>query len=464
LLQVEDEFLSVSDKKRILKQKEWEDLYSSSHVHSKVVMSNGSQKDIDPLVPLPSFVSETFSDLLFLTFPKISFDDENIDKSLVPVYKEMAVDCLEAAGLNSATGMLFCNMFNIDKKTHWEFLSPTQTLWETDRLGNLTHVIFFKVIDKDDKGNITYHIQEHRLDVKSSMGANKEIIETAVHVIEEYNIIVGVNGKIKVVFDESELQTGLDFIPVIIIWNIGQLNSKIGKSDYQGKEQLFADVDNRFDQANHVLDEHSDPWTFVPAGVLDQSGNFNKKLGKMVEKSGGGNGDNSVDIVSWDASLEANFKMIDELIDTVLFTSRISSSIASRTSGRNSGNNDSGKAVIWKSVQTWTAVKKRQSYWSAFFKSFFTNLGKMDENYKAITDEAIEKMSILWNTNLPMDETADTQNLSAQVMANIKSKLKATKELQDITLKQAEEEQAQINKENQESATIDASSQQPVTL
>ena len=61
--------------------------------------------------------------------------------------------------------------------------------------------------------------------------------------------------------------------------------------------------------------------------------------------------------------------MIDSIIDVTLLTSRISSPIAGRADS--GGGVESGKAVIWKSVQTWTAVQKRQGYWTSFFKTFF---------------------------------------------------------------------------------------------
>jgi hypothetical protein len=466
LLQIGDEFLTKQEKERIALQTTWEELYFSSHVHNKIVKVDGQTIDVDPLVPLPNLISEVFSDLIFLEFPKITFDDE-VKDDLKPVIDKLAIDCLEAAGLNSATGMLFCNMFNVDGETNWKFMSPTQTLWETDKLGNLKHVIFFKYISTDKKGNKEFHIQEHSL---MSSGATtkdggKTITENKKHVIETYNIVIGPDKKIKNVFDLETINTGLDFIPVIIVWNIGQLKSSIGRSDYQGKEQMFAELDNRYDQVNYVLQEHSEPWTFVPPGVLNTNGQFSRRQGKMVEKAGGGTGDNSVDIVSWDASLQSAFKMIDSLIDTTLFTSRISNSIAGRSVDGVSGGAESGKAVIWKSVQTWTAVKKRQSYWSAFFKQFFLYLGKMDERYTdTLNEEAVNKIGVLWATNLPMDETADTQNLSIQVNSGIKSQKKAISELQNIDDTMAAEEQAQIKTEQEEQAAIDASSTQPVTL
>jgi hypothetical protein len=464
LLQIDDTFLTKEQQDRIALQTIWEELYFSAHGHNRIIDNSGKKIALDPLVPLPNTISEIFSDLLFLDFPKISFGQTDT-KPLDSVFQKLGIDCLEAAGLNSATGMLFCNMFNIDGQTKWKFMSPTQATWEVDKLGELEHIRFFKLLEVDKKGNKKYHIQEHflRTSGATTRDGGQTIEEEKSHVIETYSIWVNTMGKVINVEDFEEVVTGLDFIPVIIIWNIGQLKSDIGRSDYQGKEQLFADLDNRLDQINYVLQEHSEPWTFVPPGVLNPNGSFSKSQGKMVEKAGGGSGDNSVDIISWDASLESAFKMVDTIIDTTLFTSRISPAIAGRAIEGNGGE-ESGRAIIWKSVQTWTAVKKRQGYWSSFFKTFFKYLGKMDDRFEFLTDDVIKEFSIQWNTNLPMDETADTDNLSKQVTSGLKSQKKAIVELQDVTEDEAVSEQEQIKTEQEQEAAIQASSSTPVTL
>jgi hypothetical protein len=198
--------------------------------------------------------------------------------------------------------------------------------------------------------------------------------------------------------------------------------------------------------------------------VLNQNGQFTRQQGKMVEKASGGVGDNTVDIVSWDASLDSAFRMIDSIIDVTLLTSRISSPIAGRADSRGGSGVESGKAVIWKSVQTWTAVQKRQGYWTSFFKTFFTYLGKMDKRYEFLDEEAINKFEIEWKTNLPMDESADTDNLTKQVAGGIKSQLTAIEELQDKDQDAAIKEQQQIQTEQEKEASIQASSSTPVTL
>ena len=468
MLQIGEKFLDKSghDAKRIALQTRWLELYYSTHIHNKIVSANGDTIDIDPLVPLPNTISEIFSDLLFLNFPKISFGTASNDDQLKPITNKLAVDTLEAAGLNSATGMLFCNMFNIDSKTHWKFMSPTQAIWENDKLDNLETILFFKLKEVDKKGNMLYHIQEHKLieTGRKTLDGGKTTQPIIAGIIETYEMWVNVNYKITNIFNDVTTSTGLDFIPVITVWNVGQLNSKIGRSDYQGKEQLFAELDNRYDQINYVLQEHSEPWTFLPPGILTKNGQFQRRNGKMVEKAGGGVGDNTVDIVSWDASLDSAFRMIDSILDITLFTSRISGAIASRGNDSRGGGVESGKAVIWKSVQTWTAVQKRQGYWSTFFKVFFTYLGKMDKTYAFLTEDVIKQFEIQWATNLPMDETADTDNLTKQVAGGIKSQLTAIGQLQDKDQDAAIKEQQQIQSEQETEASIQASSSTPVTL
>ena len=107
---------------------------------------------------------------------------------------------------------------------------------------------------------------------------------------------------------EQQQETDIDFIPVVKYVNIGMMGLNSGKSDYQGKEQLFAEIDNRVDQINYILQEHADPWTLLPPGVLNEHGQFIRNQGKMIEK--GANTKSDVEIVAWNAQLEAAFQRL----------------------------------------------------------------------------------------------------------------------------------------------------------
>ena len=446
MLQRGDVFLTKEDKRRIKLQTAWEKLYNSELIHQIVIDKTGTSRAVDPLIPLPNTISEIFADLLFLKFPIIKFDNEALVETLRPVINKLKIDLLEAAGLNSATGMLFWVLFKKDGNTFWKFKSPTKVQWEKDELGQLIMVRFFSAIETKGEDQ-RFFIREYNL---IELGKKENISKRAI--LEEYEIVITIaTQEVKMVDGFVSTDTGLDFIPVIEIQNIGQLNSPIGKSDYQGKEQLFAEIDNRVDQNNNVLQEQSEPWVGVPAGVLDEGGNFNRQNGKWFEKTmSGAQGDNEVDVVTWDASMNASFEQIKMMIRQVLFTSRISSPIA----GFEEGNQvESGTALKWRSINTFSSLGRRRIYWGEAIRTFFLYYSKMTEGVPDLKDMT-DSMVIDWQESIPMDEQALTQNIVQRTGAQVMSKLAAIKKANEFDQKKAQEELDQIQKEQGDDADI----------
>ncbi len=439
LLQVGKVFLGRQDQKRIRLQSKWEKLYHSEFIHQIIVDKGGSRRAVDPLIPLANTVSEIFADLLFLEFPKINFDKDAIDKELVPLIDSLKIDLLEAAGLNSATGMLFWVLFKKDGKTFWRFKSPTEVQWQKDFTDELTMVRLFKQIEVKGQ-NLTFFIQEWNLNL---FGEGEDTFKRAI--IEEYEVVVRASDHevIRVMAVDAK-DTGLPFIPVIEIQNIGQMNSPIGKSDYQGKEQLFAEVDNRVDQNNSVLQEQSEPWVGLPSGVLDEAGNFNRKNGKWFQKGMSGNqADNEVSVVTWDASLTASFEQIKLMVRQILFTTRISSPIAGFEEGATV---ESGTALKWRSINTFSSLGRRRIYWEQAIKKFLLYYSQMTEGATDLT-EALDTVKIEWQDSLPMDDDSATDNVVKKVNAKVQSRLKAIMNLNEADRKNAQEELDQIDTE-----------------
>jgi hypothetical protein len=228
------------------------------------------------------------------------------------------------------------------------------------------------------------------------------------------------------------------------------LNKKNGKSDYQGKEQLFAEIDNRVDEINHILQEHSEPWTFVPPGVLDNKGNFNRSQGKMIEKAAGTNTNNTVDVMTWDGQLEASFNSIKMMIQLVLFTSRISNPIAGFFFDNSGGQVESGRALKWKSINTNSMITRKRKNWNEAFQTFFTYLFEMDDEFKKTEDF---NLRVKWQDGLPLDVDAVVDNVIKQVGAKVLSKKTGIQQINEVSPEKAQTELDQINAEQQQEVT-----------
>jgi len=177
--------------------------------------------------------------------------------------------------------------------------------------------------------------------------------------------------------------------------------------------------------------------------VLDQHGQLNRSSmdAKMFEKAPGGQGDNAVDIITWDASLGASFQQIDTMIDQVFFTSRLSNAITGRSKG---GTDASGRSLKWQSVSTIAMMNRKKRYAGDFLKTFVNQWSKLQEN-------EIEKklIAIEYQDGLPIDETETTENIIAQVNAGLMSRDTAIKKLQELDDDQAREELAKIEADQQ---------------
>jgi hypothetical protein len=433
-------------------QEKWGKMYLSEYIYNKIIDSKGNHINIDPMIPLPNTVSEIFADLLFLEFPDLQFNDKEEDELLEDVKTKLSTELLEYAALASAQGMIWWYLFIKNDKVYWKFIQPQHTVWEHDSTGDLSMWRVFKAVGEEKDHEQTYKVLEYEK-IKNEDG------EVSAVIMSEYEITVNVTTMEVTQVAGLEEETFLhNFIPAILIENMGLGGTDIGKSDYLGKEQLFAEIDHRVDQINDVLHNHAEPWTFLPSGMLDSNGDLNRANGKWVEKAPGGQADNSVEFSTWDASLDASFRQIEMMIRQIFFTSRISAPIAGLEQG---GAVESGRALKWRSVNTFAAVSRRRIYWGKALKLFFMMLGEMDKGYKAIKDA---KITIGWKDGLPLDEQGVIDTAVQAVNAQIMSKLTAIENTQEKSTTEAQEELDQINKEQRDDAEIESTAQAPITF
>lgn len=469
MLNIGDTFLSNEDQLRINTQQFHEDLYMGSHVYDKKVRRVNAKGNIETikisqLLPLPQTISETWSDLLFLEFPHLSFKEEVADDLIAKLNAKLQIDLLEAQATNSAIGMLWWVLYRIEGVLHWKFVQPQYTLWKRDKHGKLIDFKIFKDITPEkEKKTKLYKITEHSYAVND----NGDIIQlengNKIHIVNEYKISVETSRDNELVVKTVEVvssdKSDLPFIPVIEVNNMAIMGMDIGRSDYQGKEDLFKEIDNRYAQINYVINENADPWILMPPGVLTEKGHFNRSNGKMIEK-GAGSVDNQLDIVTWDGALSSAFEAIKSMVDQLFFTCRLSPSIIGLNTER-SGNGDSGRALKWRSINTLTARAKRQLYWNVAFKQFFQMASFMQKEYTVFRDK---ELVIQWQDGFPIDTTEVVDNVIKQVSAGLMSRETAIIELKEVDTEQAKEEIAKIDADNQTKAQTSALGLPPISL
>jgi hypothetical protein len=390
-------------------------------------------KEQNPIVPIASTISEIYSDLLFGQMPTITINDEKNDL----LFNEWAEEnffhekLIECSLYTSAVGTVFCTMFIHNGEIKYTFTPSNSVIWKENIYGDLEEVNF--ILNKENKANTTteYEVLSYYLE-NNNLVIETNLITTDIQRKITNNIVI-----------QRNIYSEINFIPIIKILNYGMMNQKNGRSDYLGKEQLFAEIDNRIDKNNSVLEENAEPWKALPPGVLDVNGNFNRANynAKMFEKAiNGGTSENTVDIFTWDASLQASFQQIDKMIELAFFTARISAPISGLDKG---GQSDSGRALKWKSINTFAMINRKRIYFNKFIKSFVQYWCIMNNLNIDIKDITIE-----WYDGLPLDFTEDNQNIIEQYKAGLRSKRSAISELRDITDEDLEDELKDLNNTN----------------
>lgn len=438
-----DQFFSGYDKARLDQQTKWDQMLDGEYVYIlNVGDKNGKLegKTVDPLVPVAGVISEISADLIFGEFPKISWGNDGTDKKIFEaVGRNFKTDILEAATNVSAVGTLLCYLWKTEDQVHYKFLSVRNTLYTLDPLtGKIKEVRMFEVKVRTENKTI-YGVQEHFIDFDGK------------YKVQYYDIEVDKMGEVtKITATQDETVTNFDFLPFVKIDNMRRLNGTLGISDYKGKEQLFANIDDRIDQINYVLTEHADPWIGLPPGVLDANGKFNRKQGKMFEKTSTGTND-EITVTAWDARLDSAFEAIDKMIEMVLFTARISPAFAGYAKG---GYAESGRALKWRMVSTLSMVARKRVYWEEFLKEFFDVFFKLSGQFGKLDAYAL---SIEWQDGLPLDDSEVLENVIKAVNGKIMSRLTGTERCMEINKKDAEIEQARIQFEAQQDANVESS-------
>jgi hypothetical protein len=437
----------ASDIKRIQLETEYELMLLSSYsFNSTLVTKSGLARkvNLEPIVPIAALVSEINADLLFGEFPRFKSESDKAQAQLDAYMKEhteLASDFLEAATYNSAMGTVFLYIFKDEGELFHKFIKSNQVVWEEDIRGLRSVAITETLASNDKQKWVKYAVQLHEL--KTTNKRAKDVNANRTHVITNYEIKVSQTGD-KPIIDLKEIstvKTGLNFIPIKKIENIKLMNITVGKSDYQGKTQLFAEIDARIDQINYCLQENQDPWIVVPPGILGPDGSFNRSNGKMIERAATNQGGaNQVEVISWDPELEAAFRQIETMLYMVFFTSRISSPIAGLDD--KGGNVESGRALKWKSINTFSARNRKQLYWTDALTWYFQTMAIMGEpSLSAMVDE---KVNVQWRDGLPNDTTELVTSVIRQVQNGLKSRETGIKEINDVSEEIALSEIAKI--------------------
>lgn len=395
------------------------------------------------LIPLPGVISAKVADLLVGEPPIISSDDKKTNDSIIEIDNNIDIDTLllEAATKLSAYGQLFCKVWLNEGNPELYWIEPQNTMSYYDRAGKLIEFLFLNFFSIGEKNN-----------QKCGYAVEQYYVENNAAKIKRYCLIVDMRvdaNKVKAIAPYSiydaeakeEEVLNISCMPIIPIKNLGVAGSNYGISDYEGKEQLFAEIENHLSMISYVLNENADPWILVPPGVVDGNGKFCRTNGKWVQKAQTGE---TVDIVSWDASLSAAFQQIDKLLDMLLFTCRLSPALFGRESG---GVAESGRALKWRSVDTFSMLNRKKRYMTKFIKKMVS----VSLEFLGITAGEVK---VEYADGVPNDIEEEASYYTSLVDAGLCSQQRAIRNIYDIDELAAQQEIDRINAQKKTDAEM----------
>lgn len=258
--------------------------------------------------------------------------------------------------------------------------------------------------------------------------------------------------KIKDLVSSIIVKTGLDDFAVIPMHNILTSETIYGMDDYSDINSLVSEIEVRISQIAKILDKHSDPSVQIPSCVLDQdpaTGEYKLKLGNAFILPNKEQAE--VKYITWDANLEANFKMLDLLLNQLYIMSEMGSVILGSSENLGIVSGTALKKMAMSALAKVARIKTRMDLAVKKAISLASQLGGTDITLLKQTDISIE-----WKDGLPNDdkEQAEIMQIRTGNKPTVSQKT-AIKNLMSCDDTTAQEEYETILKEQEESMTKD---------
>lgn len=366
-------------------------------------------------------VSKVGADLLFSEPVKFKFADKKAQKfanGLVTQNKLHAQN-YESALANSRHGDAIYKL-RIGK------LKPGDEK-TTVIIEDITPAIYFPELDSSNmRGEPTVQELAWKVKIGTQEYLRKEIhspgkIENKLYQLDGEQIKQEVNIKLLdpslTEFEDTKIRSTL----IIHVPNWRDSSRYFGYDDYADLESLLYALNNRMTKTENILDKHSDPILALPEGVLDDKGEVKKEAFHMFEIPSEGVGTApKPEYITWNASLESNFKHIEKLVEMLYMFSETSPDAF----GMGQGQSDSGRALKLRLMRTIAKVARKRVYYDIALKQVMVTAQELAKAHSVgvwnektmdydIKCTKIESPELEWQDGLPIDsrESAEEEEI-----------------------------------------------------
>ncbi len=302
----------------------------------------------------------------------------------------------------------------------------------------------FIIVDPDNRKIVRNYVLAWQYEKTNSRGNKQKYVDAFIHSKGSYikKTFELTNGMLSGAIEETEEKTGLNDFAVIPVQNIVTSDSIYGIDDYMDVDSIISEIEIRTAQISKILDIHANPSLTGPQAALT----FNKRTGEREFKPGDYYQRNSmeeppIEYLVWEASLESNFKQIDNLLK---FLSDISEMGATIFAGdMKPGNIPSGSAMKRLYISALAKVTRFRNSMDAGFKKAIALASQV--GYEMTLKK--EDISITWQDGLPTDEVENADIISKRTQGQSMSVERAIQQYDGLKQKAAQEEVQTISDE-----------------
>jgi hypothetical protein len=301
--------------------------------------------------------------------------------------------------------------------------------------------IWFPIVSPDNIKKIIYHVLAWTYEDIDDRNKKQKYMKCQIHSKGSYEeriyTLSDSYGTITGIFLPGRIvKTGLNDFAVVQVPNTITSDRVHGIDDYNDIDSLVSEIEVRVSQIAKILDKHAEPSVSGPTTCLErdpETGEYKLKMGNFFPRDN--KEDAEVKYITWDAQLEANFKILDKLINILHTISEMGSAIFGDTSsgGKSAGGNAvSGTALRRLMVSPLAKVNRIRMRFDPALKKAIKLCSQLGG--EGIVDLSNTEISIAWKDGLPEDpkEQADIMMVRTGNKATI-SQYRAIQSLDGLT-------------------------------
>ena len=218
-----------------------------------------------------------------------------------------------------------------------------------------------------------------------------------------------------------------DFL-LIHIPNWRPARAFFGYSDYKTLYSMISALNMRLTQYNHVLENHADPITKGPVGVVDEFGEFRRQEIDYVEIED--KESDTLEYLTYDASLADSKALIDELTDKILLIAETDKTLLGIEGGSGP---ISGRALKLSIQRTLAKVNRKRKYWSRAIPKALVIAQRLQGDREPV------KPKVVWPEGMPQDIIEKLDEIQQRRSLGLISRRRAVQRLDSVDADRAQE-------------------------